>query len=193
MFSGGLQRRDLCTHLFLVKGSPNFLVTHLCGSYSVCLAVSSSFFSPPIFFLNPSYRAHFQPLFPVRPVIHHWVLCDPFHRAHHGNLVRPGKNAPPRTQGHILYKRATASGSFFFRRLLAGMAKHKPGSVWRKPLLFIDWGTRMTERLQRIFIKWVLRGAAVPHSSDTQPPRSPRSLRRRDTGNKKCPGWDFNH
>lgn len=41
---------------------------------------------------------------------------------------------------------------FFFlpQQLLAGMAKHKTGSVWQKPLLFIDWQTRMTEWLTHL-------------------------------------------
>lgn len=40
--------------------------------------------------------------------------------------------------------------TFLFQQLLAGMAKHKTGSVRQKPLLFIDWGTRMTEWLTHL-------------------------------------------
>lgn len=85
---------------------------------------ASSFHS--LRFFNPSYRAHFQPLFlcslPVAT-----EFCDSFHRAHHGNPVRPGKNAPRRAQGHVLYKRPKASGPFPFEKLVSGMAKAQDG------------------------------------------------------------------
>lgn len=114
-FQGDTKKRLVHT-LLLVKGSPNFLHTHLWQILP--------FFPPLILFFKSIISCSFPAAFPVRPVIHHQLLCDPFHRAHHGNLVRPGKNAPQRTQGHILYKRAKASGSFFSSKLpLAGMAK----------------------------------------------------------------------
>lgn len=88
-------------------------------------AISSFIFHPPrtasifilfFIFFNASSRAHFQPLFLYGLSLSAESLCDPFHRSHHGNLVRPGKNAPRRTQGHILCNKTggeRASGSFF--------------------------------------------------------------------------------
>lgn len=47
---------------------------------------------------------------------------------------------------------------FFFQQLVAdGGTTHKTGSVWQKPLLFIDWGGgRDKSDGDRIFIKWEL-------------------------------------
>ena len=155
-FQSDTKKRLVRTCLKKINLSPNFLDTHLCGSYSIS-STSYSFF----FFWNPSYRAYFQPLFLYGLSFTTKFLCDPFHRAHHGNLVRPGKNAPQRTQGHILYKKrgGKASGSFFLSfsffppsfpaaPLLAWQKKKKAQDrvcVARKPLLFIDRETRMTE------------------------------------------------
>lgn len=111
--SSVLQRR----HLFLVK-EVTLLPRHSSLRSILCVPRNSS----SLYFTSLSYRVHFQPLFLYGPVILRYVLCDPFHWAHHGNLVRPGKNAPQRTQGHILHKRAKASGSVFFQQLLADRA-----------------------------------------------------------------------
>lgn len=87
-------------------------------------AIPSFIFHPPrtasiffFFFFKASSRAHFQPLFLYGLSLSAESLCDPFHRSHHGNLVRPGKNAPRHTQGHILCNKTggeRASGSLFF-------------------------------------------------------------------------------
>lgn len=70
------------------------------------------------FFLNPSYRAHLQPSFPcaARPFTAEFCVI-PFHRAHHGNLVRPGKNAPQHNNKAVFFplqKGPKASGAFLF-------------------------------------------------------------------------------
>ena len=159
-FQSDTKKRLVRTCLKKINLSPNFLDTHLCGSYSIS-STSYSFFFFFFFFLNTKNRAYFQPLFLYGLSFTTKFLCDPFHRAHHGNLVRPGKNAPQRTQGHILYKKKGGqsiwiflSFFFFFSPLFsssssAGMAKEKKAQdrvcVARKPLLFIDRETRMTE------------------------------------------------
>lgn len=128
---------------------------------SILISAVHTQFLPPLFFFflgNPSYRANFQPLFLYGLSFTTKFLCDPFHRAHHGNLVRPGKNAPQRTQGHILYKKGGQSiwiflsfffffsFSFFFplfQQLLRWHGekkkkkKHKTGSVWQENHCFL--------------------------------------------------------
>lgn len=136
---------------FLFKKRVTQLPQHSALRFLPSMSRNISPFS--FYFLKSIISCSFPATFPVWPVIHHRVLCDPFHRAHHGNLVRPGKNAPQRTQGHILYKKGQSIWILFpppSQQLLAGMAKHKTGSVWQKPLLFIDWQTRMTEWLTHL-------------------------------------------
>lgn len=162
-----IQRRDLCADFFFPGNSKKKKKkSHSTSSWHSSLrfklrlrpAISFIIYFPPLFscyffFPNASSRAHFQPLFLYGLSLTTEFLCDPFHRAHHGNLVRPGKNAPRRTQGHILCKKRKKKWGesvsiwipFFPQQLLTGMAEHKTGSVWLKPLLFIDWRTRMTE------------------------------------------------
>lgn len=129
-------------HLFFLKevtqlpqhSSPRFTLGVLCNFILYTL----------FFFFNPSYRAHLQPSFAgaARPFTAEFCVI-PFHRAHHGNLVRPGKNAPQRNNKAVFFplqKRAQSIWSFsLFQQLVTGMAKHKPRSVWQKPALFIDW------------------------------------------------------
>lgn len=61
------QRGDLCTHLFLGKGSANFLNTRLRGSHWMCLATPS--YCRSIFFFS-IISCSFPAAFPVRP--RHW-------------------------------------------------------------------------------------------------------------------------
>ena len=151
-------KEETCAHLFKKNKSLAQLPRHSSLRFILNFFHFLFFF---FFFWNPSYRAYFQPLFLYGLSFTTKFLCDPFHRAHHGNLVRPGKNAPQRTQGHILYKKrgGKASGSFFLSfsfsppsfpaaPLLAWQKKKKAQDrvcVARKPLLFIDRETRMTE------------------------------------------------
>ena len=189
-FQSDTKKRLVRTCLKKINLSPNFLDTHLCGSYSISstsytfffffffffflpfflsffltLFLFAPFFPPTFFFFfffffffwNPSYRAYFQPLFLYGLSFTTKFLCDPFHRAHHGNLVRPGKNAPQRTQGHILYKKRGAKHldlSFFlflffpplFQQLLCWHGKRKkstrPGLCGKKTTAFYRPGDK---------------------------------------------------
>lgn len=128
--------------LFLLKevtqlpqhSSPRFTLGALCN-----------FILYSLFFLfNPSYRAHLLPSFPsaARPFTAEFCLI-PFHRAHHGNLLRPGKNAPQRNNKAVFFPLQEGAQSIWtfslFQQLDTGLAKHKPYSVRQKPALFIDW------------------------------------------------------
>lgn len=141
-----IQRRDLCTHL---QGHPTsstliFAVHAQCASQSLSL---------PFFFLSIFY-------------IHHIVLissrfsCAACHSPP-SSVWSLSSSAPwkPRaswqkcTSAHTRpysVQKGQSIWIFLFQKLLAGMAKHKTGSVWQRPLLFIDWETRMSEWLTHL-------------------------------------------
>lgn len=134
------------------KGSPNFLHTHLCGSCWVCVAIS--FFFPFYFFfisiISCSFPAAFSCTACHSPLSSVWSLSSsaPWKRS-----ASWQKCTSAHTRPYSLQK-GQSIWIFLFQAAPRWHGerkkKHKTGSVWQKPLLFIDWETRMTEWLTHL-------------------------------------------
>lgn len=151
------QRSDLCARLFLVKRGHPTSLTLISAVHSQC----ASQFLPLFFILFFLYihhifrissrsscaACHSPPTFCVIPFIE---------RTMETSCVLAKMHLSAHKAIFFTQKRAKASGSFFsfsfFSSSSSSLAWHSTrlGLCGRKPLLFIDWETRMTEWLTHL-------------------------------------------
>lgn len=136
-----IQRRGL-----FLKRSPNFLDTHVCGSNSVCLVISFFLF---FLFLKKIHHigfisSRFSCTACHSPLSSVWSLSS---RAPWKPCASWQKCTSAHTRPYSLQKGQKHLDLSFPAAPRWHGQKHKTGSVWQKPLLFIDWETRMSEWL----------------------------------------------
>lgn len=147
------QRRDLCTHLFLVKRGHPTSSTLISAVHAECASQFLFFFHSIFFFISIiscSFPAAFSCTACHSPLSSVWSLSSsaPWKRS-----ASWQKCTSAHTRPYSLQK-GQSIWIFLFQAAPRWHGerkkKHKTGSVWQKPLLFIDWETRMTEWLTHL-------------------------------------------